>query len=239
MRNLSVIGLIMLNQLIMAQEPFQVRPLNTVYNNFAHIGNAEAYLKTAGTNFGSRPDLKGSPYLFGKWVKGRIINNNDQIYFDGLYNFDKVNQQLLWFINDSVFAIDKESIKSAYLSDGELGYTLEKIPGMKKNTFYKVIMKGKVFSLYSFINTTFVKADYKTNGIVGSGNPYDEYKDEDIYYIVVADRFTSFEVSLKKKSIRKALEKQTAVVEEYFKAHPGNIDEKYLVALLKYLNDRQ
>src|SRR5712671_4415370 len=59
--------------------------------------------------FASSKSTVGSQFLFGDWVKGVIVNNAGSRFSDGLFNFDKVGQNLYMQIPDTlaVFHVDK------------------------------------------------------------------------------------------------------------------------------------
>ncbi|MER3497874.1 MAG: hypothetical protein C4308_04195 [Chitinophagaceae bacterium] len=192
------------------------------------------------TSFKKKGDVVGSQFLFTDWVKGMITANSGIQFSDGLFNFDKMGQKLFVLVSDSgktnSFAIDKSQVKSVTLTDGNKSYTFERIPSLNKDQLYILLAKGPKYSLYASVKTTFIASDYSTNGIVSSGNMYDEYKDEYSYNIVLADG-SVHEISLKRKAIKTFFAADKVKLEEFLKTHDdSSIDEKFLSLLVVYLN---
>ena len=48
----------------------------------------------------------------------------------------------------------------------------------------QVLSAGSKYKIYKLTTTKFIKSDMETNGLVSSGNPYDEYADEITYYVL-------------------------------------------------------
>ena len=189
--------------------------------------------------FKQKNNTLGSSFLFPQWVHGRVINTKGEVFSDGLFNLDKVSQNLYLRMEDSAvgFLIDNNQLSSIMLQDAKTKYYFEKLPLLKTNLFYCALVKGSKYALYSLIKTKFIPSNYHTNGMVSTGNLYDEYKDEVIYYIVFGNENFS-EINLKKKSIRKVLEGDKTRVENYFNQHGNdNIDEQFLISLIGHLNN--
>ena len=183
-------------------------------------------------------EVVGSQFLFKTWVKGNVTNNEGVKFSKALINFDKVSQTLYLQLDDTatVFQVDKSYVKSVFLSDGVVSYNLEKVPSLNTNFFYNELVKGK-YSLYSFIKTTFIPSNFQTNGLVSSGNRYDEFKDEIIYYLVFPDG-SSAEVPLKKKAIKGLFVSEKNKVDDFLKKNDQMpADEKLLFVLVEYLNN--
>ena len=190
--------------------------------------------------FGNKPNTVGSQFLFTDWVKGKVINVNGVEFSDGYYNFNKVSQNLYVQIKDTVstvaFLVDKDQLKSISLSDGMQSYQLEKVAGLDPEIFYNVLVKGNKYSLYSETKTKFIPSDFETNGLVTSGNNYDEYKDAVTYWVMFADgKF--HEVTLKKKSIKSVFEAEKDKVEQFYKTSSIlESNEVFLQSLVNFLN---
>ncbi|WP_374948434.1 hypothetical protein [Mucilaginibacter sp.] len=183
--------------------------------------------------------VKGSRYLFVSWVHGFAITKSDSIIQsnDYLCNYDKIDGSLLFSRNtrDALLA-DKNQIKSFTLvDDGGKSYTYAYNAAINSNKFVAVITSGNKYSIYKDLSTRFIKANYVTNGITSSGNNYDEYVDENTYYIAKAGGQPQ-RISLRKKSIKSALAADAQRVQEYMDAQTGEIDETYLAGLGEQLN---
>jgi len=183
----------------------------------------------------------GSAYLFENWVPGTVIDNEGTKFSDGyLFNFNKQSQNLYIRLRDTTaaFLVNKYLVRSIYLSDGNNSYLLERIPSLDSNFFYTSLAKGNKYSLYSFTKTKFIPSDYYTNGVSSSGNMYDEFKDETIYYIISTDG-TAKQIPLKKKAVKAAFEGEKDKVEEFFKNNEtanNPFGENFLKSLVEYLN---
>lgn len=80
-------------------------------------------------------------------------------------------------------------------------------------------------------------ANFRDEGIIQAGNNYSEHKDEHEYYVVDAATNTNQPVSLKAKTLKTVFASGKEKVNSYFKQHnTGEIDEKFLVGLVTYLN---
>jgi hypothetical protein len=191
--------------------------------------------------FAPKKDVTGSKFLFPDWVSGRVINNAGQEFSGGArFNFDKMSQNLYVQLKDTspdvAFLVDKWQLKAIYLNDGTNTYNFEKSPSLDTNFFYRALLKGDKYSLYSRIKTTFIASDYHSNGIVSSGNMYDEYKDELTYYIILPDH-SAHEISLRKKAIKSVLKSEEEKVDKFLDNSTGDINEGLVVKLLTTLND--
>jgi hypothetical protein len=191
--------------------------------------------------FGARKDVVGTKFLYPDWVGGKVINAAGQEFSGGAkFNFDKLTQNLYIQLPDTTkdvaFLVDKWQLKAIYLSDGKSTYNFEKTPSLDTNFFYRVLVKGNKYSLYSRIKTTFTAADYHSNGIISSGNMYDEYKDETTYYIIFPDH-SAHEISFKKKAIKSVLKSEEEKVDKFLDNSTGDINEGLVVKLLGTLND--
>ena len=135
--------------------------------------------------------------------------------------------------------VENSDIRSFTLNDQGSEYKFEKNPLIDDKLFFIQLVKpgdGK-YSLYKSVKTTFVKSDYRSDGLTESGKNYDEYVDENNYYIVSASWDKYKTVALKKKSIREALQDEMDKVNSYFSQHKDNfINESFLVGLVNSLN---
>ncbi|HET9826591.1 MAG TPA: hypothetical protein VFP87_14725 [Chitinophagaceae bacterium] len=188
--------------------------------------------------FAAARSTVGSRFLFPNWVKATVVNNAGASFNEGLFNFDKMGQNLYMQIPDTlaVLHVDKHQLKSISLTDGNVTYLLEKVPALDTNNFYNVLVQGSKYSLYSLTKTKFIPSDYQSNGIVTTGNLYDEYKDEISYYVVFPDG-SAHEASLKKKSVKNLFSAEKTKVDEFFKAFSeAAFDQKMFSLLVQNLN---
>ena len=190
--------------------------------------------------FSKRANTVGSQFLFDDWVKGKVINTNAAEFTEGLYNFNKISQNLYVQMKDTsssvAFLVDRDQLKSIYLSDGNQSYLLEKVAALDPGSFYSVLAKGNKYTLYSQVKTIFIASNFETNGIVTSGNNYDEYKDQVSYWVVFADG-SPHEISLKKKSIKNVFAAEKENVDQFYKTNAAaEQNEMFLSGLVTFLN---
>ena len=189
--------------------------------------------------FGTKNETIGNQFLFENWVQGTVVDVNGNVFSSGyLFNFNKINQNLYFKLKDTAvaFLVSREEVKSIQLTDGFKNVLLEKVPAIDSNRFYQVLVKGEKYSLYSLTQTSFIAANFFTNGISSTGNMYDEFKDEVKYYVVTSDQKAS-EVPLKRKAVKKVFEAEKEKVTEFFREHDsaGNFGEGFLKSLVETL----
>jgi hypothetical protein len=180
----------------------------------------------------------GTRFLFTDWAKATVVDNSGATFSNGLFNFDKVGQNLYMQLPDTnaVLHVNKHDVKSVTLTDGTVTYVLKKVAALDTNNFYNALVEGDKYCLYRFTKTTFIPSDYTSNGIVTSGNLYDEYKDEITYYVIFPNG-SVHETSLKKKSVKNLFGSEKAKVDNFFKAFSGEtFDEKMLTLLVQNMN---
>jgi hypothetical protein len=192
-------------------------------------------------SFERKAETVGNQYLFEDWVTGTVVNVDGVSFSDGyLFNFNKMSQNLYVRLKDTsaAFLVNKHQLKSIYLTDGSHQILMERVPAIDSNFFYTTLVKGDKYSLYSLTKTKFIASNYVTNGMISSGNLYDEFKDEVTYYIVFPDG-TSKAVPAKKKSVKALFDTEKDKVDEFYKNGDNANDpfgEAFLKSLVKYLN---
>ena len=109
------------------------------------------------------------------------------------------------------------------------------VPEINIDLFCEVIALGDSCAVFKLTTTKFVKANFQSDGIVSTGNNYDEYVDDVKYYVYNGrtDAYQPF--LLKKKSIIAAFD-NNARVNEYFSKHKDAIDENVVKNLADYIN---
>jgi hypothetical protein len=187
--------------------------------------------------FKPRQNVVGSQYLFKDWVEGSITDRQGTVFSGGFFNMDKITQNIYLRIDSNVtYLVDKRQLVSLSLNSEDGSYLLEKVPSLDTNQFYSALVKEKKYSLYSFTKTKFIPADYQTNGIVTSGNLYDEYRDEITYYVIFPDA-SAHPITLKEKAIRTLFESEKDKVNQFFKTYSGfPMSEYFISTLVTYLN---
>ena len=116
--------------------------------------------------------------------------------------------------------------------------TYLKMTILDKEDYYQLLSAQKTkYALYKRTTTKFVKANYVSTGLTSTGNNYDEFLDDNRYF-VYSEKDKSFAaVDLKKKSIKSVLENEKPKVDEWFSQN-GNadIDETFLKGVINFLN---
>lgn len=217
--------------------------VETAFQNYIRAGSGNV------TNGGELPiflikeDTKGNRYLFEKWVSGSVTGTDGVVYNSSKFsfNYDKVGKKLFMLIDSSntVMELSSKDIAGFSLKEDNQEYNFERLKNSTDLNFYQPVYKDeKGFSLYKLLLTKFVKADYQTNGITESGNKYDEYVNDEQYFILSA-KGELIKIELKKKSIEKVLENESSRVEAFFNDHKKDkVDETFVKSLLQSINSK-
>jgi hypothetical protein len=184
----------------------------------------------------------GSPFLISLYVQGLVVNQLDSVINkpDYLYNYDKITGNLLLKRNNQdPIAVNREQVNMFCLKLDKGGFIFMRVPLINANEYFQVISRGSKYSCYKLYKNVLVKANQQsTTGYTPDGKNYDEYKDVETYYMVneTKQEWSIFELT--KKSIRKALSDQSAIVEQYIKDRRGDeITDSYVAGLLDKLNN--
>ena len=99
-----------------------------------------------------------------------------------------------------------------------------------------MLSDGTNYKIYKSIKTTFVKANYSSDGVASTGNNYDEYHDDFDYYVLNVKTNQLQEISLKKKVIKQVFAADADKLNKFMADNSGDIDEAYLGSLGDFLN---
>jgi len=209
-------------------------------------GASGSMLYTSGVANALLPTFKyteathGSRYLFNDWVGGYVISPEDSVYKNPKYGFsyDKMSGALL-MTQDKTTAIeiDKSRIKSFTLfTPLNQPETFEYMPEIDKTRYPQVLENGKKYKIYKLTTTTFVKNNYRTDGMTSSGNNYDEYEDDNTYFVYNVQTKQLHKFALKKKAIKAAFASDADKVNAFFESEDGEIDDAFLRKLGASLN---
>ena len=100
----------------------------------------------------------------------------------------------------------------------------------------QIISDGSTYKIYKLTKTKFIASNYHSDGIASTGNPYDEFQDDDSYFVVYAKTNQVQKLALKKKAIKQAFAADENKVTAYLQANDGDIDENYLHDFGDYMN---
>jgi hypothetical protein len=193
-------------------------------------------------NISHKEDTKGSRYLVGDgWAKGYVVDKtgatvkNDNF----AYNYDKINGSLL-LTQDKRAAVDvdRDQIKSFTIYNKlDQPETYQLITAINPTHYTQVLSDGSKYKVYKFTKTTFVKSDFKTDGMTSTGNHYDEYVDEPTYYVLNVKTSALQKISLKAKAIKQVFAADADKVKAYFSDHADDdINDTFLSNLADSLN---
>jgi hypothetical protein len=221
--------------------PQQVNAVTSSFKDFSMYSPHNFLNGSVLNTFNNSENTKGRRYFFDSWVKGTVLTADGRtVQADSfLFNLDKVASILLVTIDKkNVIEVNKDAVHSFSLSGQGQTYSFEKVETINPDKYFQVLVKKEGgYTLYKSVNTHLVKADYNTNGLSESGNPYDEYIDAAQYYIRLPDGKTIKNCTLKLKSIKEALSLDKTKVNEWLSQHSSyEIDESFLQGLTVYLN---
>lgn len=182
-------------------------------------------------------NVSGSQFLYTDWADGYAVDNND-VKHAALFNYDKVRE--IFYMKekdkDQVFIVTPSLVKSISISDGTNSYTFGKIQAINGDKMCLILTKGRKYSFCGVLKTKYIPADYNTNGIISSGNLYEEYQDELHYYVVLGDG-TAKEVNMKKKALKSVFGSERDKVDKFLSDNAtADVNEKLVEGLVNYLN---
>ncbi len=202
------------------------------------------YQMSALPAFSIKEDTKGNRYLLAdRWGEGVVITRTDSLVNNKTlkFNFDKI-QQNLYTTSDlnTIIELDKYQIKAFAIRDGDSLMIFDRVAAIDSSRYFIVLVPGVSgkYALYRDLRTKFVKSDYHSDGMTESGNPYDEYIDNNTYYVVLPGGLKARRLEMSKKYIKSILPEETNKVNEFFSRHRyDEINETLLKELISYLND--
>ena len=181
----------------------------------------------------------GSRFFLKDWPHGFVLNMKDSIIQSPgwFLNYDKIGGSLLLTRDKrTILEVNSVLIKSFTLIDDlNKQYTFTIVPAIDKTHFVQVIAVGSYYIICKLIQTKFIKANYQSDGVMSSGNHYDEYTDENTYYIIGKNGIPQ-KIALKKKSIKLAFNDDAVKLNQFFATNDRDVDDNYLHDLGDYMN---
>lgn len=154
--------------------------------------------------------VKGSPYVFEKWLPGKIFVNDSTTSAPGLkLNVDGMHNQAAVQLSDGVLGLDNGKIKAVEIETQEgiarfETFREQEVGGRGDgNVLLQVLASHPEYGLYKQNRIMFKKADYQ--GAYSPDVRYDEYVRMPAYYLRVGDKYEK--VKLKKNAIQKIIPK--------------------------------
>ncbi|GGB22499.1 hypothetical protein [Puia dinghuensis] len=207
------------------------------------IGNGNARAVGSFVNFHApKENTKGRRMLLTDWAKGYVVTSQDSVLQNDrlVFNYDKMSHDLYYsFDRQTVIEAERSHVKGFHLVTPMEEMDYGRFDLIKPEVFFRILthFDAAHYGLYSLTTTEFKKSDYHTDGLVESGNNYDEYVDKIQYYIVSPGGKAYQPVELKKKNIRSALPSAKTKVEEYLSQHKDDdVNEIFLKNLIDYIN---
>jgi hypothetical protein len=193
--------------------------------------------------FTFKDETRGTRYLFPNWVKGTVIDSGSHLYNNPtfLFNFDKINHGLLLTVDKKdINEVEKVDIKSfTLINDKGVPSVFVRIPFIDSTVFFQPIGENSGdYAAYRLTVTKFVKANFKTDGMVETGKNYDEYVDKIEYYIVFNNGKEFKKVELTRKSLKKAFADNPKATAYFIQYKSDDVDENYLSFLMRALNQK-
>lgn len=213
------------------------------YLNKTIVKNATAAKQSAMiTVFNNEDNTIGSRFLFNEWVEGDSIINAQGVLINTVgfvFNYDKITGGLLATqdkINNMLVA--STGIQSFILNKTGKKFLFQHLKTIDSSHFFLALIKSSdKYSLYKRFETHYAPANARNDGVMQTGNDYNEYKDDNEYYVVDETANAASKLSFKSKNIKEVLAAQKDKVNDYFKQHRDDeINEKFLVGLVTYLN---
>ena len=186
----------------------------------------------------SSGNVKGTQYLFDDWTPGSVTDETNNTFSDNYsFNFDKINHDVYARDNIQKISVVLDKTKVKRFKIGQLNFVNAELIDQKgKNLFYQVLVEEpSKISLYKLTKTRFQRANPNDMSNVKSGNFSSEFIDDVTYYVMQGKELTR--VNLTGNSIHKALKSQSDKLNKYEDQNSTKeIDEDFLVGLIKYLN---
>ncbi len=213
------------------------------YLNKTLVRNSAGAAKgTAITSFNSEENTIGARFLFNEWVDGDSIINAQGMLINTigfLFNYDKITGSLL-STQDKVnnMLVSSNGIQSFVLKGMGKRYFFKHERAIDSTHFFLALVESdKNYSLYKRFATRYIASNSRNDGLIQTGNDYNEYKDVNEYYVVDESKNTAAQVNLKSKDIKTFFASEKDKVDSYFKQHRDDVvDDKFLTGLVNYLN---
>ncbi len=190
----------------------------------------------------TKEPTRGSRYFFKHFVRGFIINENGELVKKpgSIYDYDKVSGQLLLKpLNSPVLTVKTTDVQSFTLYDnGQNAFVFERVPAIDSQKFVQVLSFGLKYKIYKLLETHFVSANYRDDGIDKEGNKYDEFVDEGSYYVLNVESGRVQKFSPKIRSLKEAFSNDDDKLNKFIALHPSDtVGDVYLSNLGEFMNN--
>lgn len=213
------------------------------YLNKTLVKNSTNVNKSSVLNiFNNEENTIGSRFLFNEWVEGDSIINNQGVLINitaFIFNYDKLTGNLL-ATQDKInnMLVSSKDIQSFVLKGMGKRFFFEHNTAIDSvHYFLELVKSDSNYSLYKRFVTAYVAANGRNDGVMQTGKDYNEYKDDNEYYVLNESNSASQMVRLKPKDIKAVFISKKDKTDAYFKQHRDDeINEKFLIGLIEYLN---
>lgn len=224
-------------------EAFKQQTLNNTFSDYSKGQTGALYNGSTLPIYHTTEETMGSRYFSKEWNKGEVYDAKGTLLSDNTVwlNYDKMSKALL-VSKDRKMMIEADgaNIETFLLKDqNDLETVFKKVPAINNSDFFIYLAgkKGK-YELYKSVETSFEKANYRSDGMIETGHNYDLYTDEYHYYVYFPAENVYKPVDFKKKTLE-AVFNNDANVKKYLKEENDKIDEAYLIRLVNHLNQLQ
>ncbi|PAW92865.1 hypothetical protein CKK33_04915 [Mucilaginibacter sp. MD40] len=179
-------------------------------------------------------EVKGKRFVSENWLRGYVVDKQDSVLSDAGYyfNYDMLDGDMVYTTDkNNVSKIAKDEYKKIVLFDNAgKQYAFAYVPSIDNSHFVMVVADGKKYKVYKKMYVKFVKATFQTNGIASTGNNYDEYQEDDTYFLV-KDGAAPLKLNLKKKALKEAFGLTDDQLNKYMPSS-NKIDDAYVDELV-------
>ncbi len=163
--------------------------------------------------------VRGTPFLNTDWEQGGVYLISGKYYNNINLKLDAYNDELLYKNDkDGVLMLDKSMLDYFILfnKDGSLRkFKLVRTPQNPLGSYYEILYDKKSSFMIKHIKQ-FVKADYQK--AINANRPYDEFKDEENYYVMPAGTEEPVKVRLNKSSAQSVFGNKSEI-SSYIRSH--------------------
>jgi hypothetical protein len=171
--------------------------------------------------------VRGTPYIFEDFRSGNFYMNNKTSILNMLINYDCYQDHVMYSDRDNTYIMDEQKIEYFTIAgdepEGILLFKQVFLPSEKKIVFLQVIYNEKSI-VYKRHLKDFIKADY--TGPYNPGRRYDEYTDNQAYYIKLPHKEIR-QIKSGQKFIKETFGDQSALIKDFIKEEKINLKDEY------------
>jgi len=198
------------------------------------LGSSD-YIRTFSSGY---EGVKGTPNIFEDFHKGNLYFNNKTSISNIMINYDCYHDNVLYSNGSKILIINSQNIDFFTIrSIDEEKFLLFKqvfLESEKRRIFLQVIY-DKQSILYKRYKKEFLKADY--TGPYNANRRYDEYIDEQEYYIKLSEGEIQ-QIKSRQKFIKEIFWNNSAMVEKFIKDEDINLkEEDDLIRLINFYDN--